>query len=69
MRVLYVDRHWSYKTKNGRWTLMPCVPALVPDAVAIAAEIEGVALPPPQQASDVLQSRLAAAAQQALVRS
>lgn len=43
MRKIEVTRPWSFKTKNGRWTLDPKVPRWVPEIVALAAESEGVA--------------------------
>lgn len=42
MRRIQVSRPWSFKTKNGRWSLRPGEQALVPTEVAIAAHVEAV---------------------------
>jgi len=42
MRTIEVIRSWSFKTKNGRWTLRPGEPAFVPAEVAIAGRAQAV---------------------------
>lgn len=42
MRRIQVNRPWSFKTKNGRWSVRPGEQALVPTEVAIAAQAQAV---------------------------
>jgi hypothetical protein len=44
MRNIEVIRPWSFKTRNGRWSLEPGVPRWVPEIVAMAAESDLVLL-------------------------